>query len=153
MKNYHPGQGVYRSSYQNARRLARTEINMAYHAANMEMYRNSPVILGYEVKLSAAHPVSDICDDLKGQYPKEFTFIGWHPQCLCYDVPVFMTIDQIEAWENGEKIKGVDDVPERFKSYMQEHREQFERWKTEPYFIQQNKSIVNNVYEGKPIKV
>jgi hypothetical protein len=159
MQNYHPGGigkdgkgvgGVYRSSYQNARRLARTEINMAYHAANMEMYRSSPVILGYEVKLSAAHPVTDICDYLKGRYPKEFTFHGWHPACLCYDVPLFMTEDQLEAYEDGKVINGVADVPEEFKSYMKEHRDQFDRWKTQPYFIQENQAIIGRVYAGKP---
>ena len=31
---YHPGQGVYRSSYQNAMRMARTEINSAYREAD-----------------------------------------------------------------------------------------------------------------------
>lgn len=159
MQNYHPGGigkdgkgvgGVYRSSYQNARRLARTEVNMAYHAANMEMYRSSPVILGYEVKLSAAHPLTDICDYLKGMYPKEFSFMGWHPNCMCYDVPVYMTIDQLEAWEDGKTIKGVGDVPDEFKSYMKEHKEQFDRWKTQPYFIQENQAIIGRVYAGKP---
>lgn len=150
MENYHPGRGVYRSSYMNARRLARTEINMAYHEANMEMYRSSPVIIGYEVKLSAAHPVYDICDELQGRYPKQFTFHGWHPQCLCIDVPVYMTMDQLEAWENGENIEQVADVPERFKTYMAEHREQFEGWKKQPYFVTQNHKIIERVYAGKP---
>lgn len=31
---FHPGRGVYRSSYKNARRLAATETNMAYRAAD-----------------------------------------------------------------------------------------------------------------------
>lgn len=150
MENYHPGRGVYRSSYQNARRLARTEINMAYHAANMEMYRSSPVILGYEVKLSVNHPVYDICDELQGRYPKEFTFYGWHPACRCRDVPLFMTEAQLYQYEAGKPIKGENDVPERFKSYMKEHRDQFDRWKTQPYFIQENQAIINRVYAGKP---
>ena len=150
MENYHPGRGVYRSSYQNARRLARTEINMAYHAANMEMYRSSPVILGYEVKLSAAHPVTDICDQLTGRYPKEFTFYGWHPACRCRSVPLFMTEAQLYEYEAGKPIKGENDVPERFKSYMKEHQEQFDRWKTQPYFVQENQAIISRVYAGKP---
>jgi hypothetical protein len=154
MEDYHPGRGVYRSSYQNARRLARTEINMAYHAANMEMYRSSPVILGYEVRLSAAHsalmPNGDICDALAGRYPKAFTFHGWHPACMCFDVPVFMTDEQMEAWENGQKIQQVGDVPDSFKSYMAQHREQFDRWKQQPYFVNQNQNIIDRVYAGKP---
>lgn len=33
---YHPGRGVYRSSYKNARRLAATETNIAYRTADYE---------------------------------------------------------------------------------------------------------------------
>ena len=33
-KKYHPGSGVYRSSYRNAQRLARTETNIAYRSAD-----------------------------------------------------------------------------------------------------------------------
>lgn len=35
-KAYHPGRGVYRSSYKNARRLAATETNIAYMTADYE---------------------------------------------------------------------------------------------------------------------
>lgn len=34
-KKYHPGRGVYRSSYRNAQRLARTETNIAYRTADL----------------------------------------------------------------------------------------------------------------------
>lgn len=149
MANYHPGQGVYRSSYKNARRLARTEINMAYRASDMESYRNSEVVIGYQIKLSPNHPVPDICDSAAGVYPKDFHWIGWHPQCRCFSVPVTMTLDQLDDFENGEPIPVVNDVPENFKNYMKEHRDQFERWNTKPYFIGDNQKIVDSVYSGK----
>ena len=38
-KAYHPRRGVYRSSARNAQRLARTEINMAYRAAEQERWK------------------------------------------------------------------------------------------------------------------
>lgn len=87
-KNYHPGQGVYRSSYKNARRLAATEINIAYRAADHERWSGLDFVMGQEIKLSNNHtlngkPFVDICDHLAGRYPKDFKFVGWHP--LCYD--------------------------------------------------------------------
>src|SRR5690606_36428057 len=86
-KEYNPGRGIYRSSYKNAMRLARTETNMAYREADNTRYATSQILLGYEVRLSANHPRYDICDHLKGEYPKDFKFVGWHPQCMCYTVP------------------------------------------------------------------
>lgn len=153
MQEYHPGRGVCRSSYQNARRLAATEINMAYRSSNMEMYRNTPEILGYEIKLSANHPEPDICDEAAGIYPKEFQWDGWHPRCRCYDVPVMMADVQFEKWANGEPVQVpyANDVPNNFKQYMKAHQEQFERWNTKPYFIRNNEKYINRIYEDKPI--
>ena len=52
---YHPGQGVYRSSYQNAMRMARTEINSAYREADSIRWQQLDFIVGYEVKTSKSH--------------------------------------------------------------------------------------------------
>ena len=89
--NYHPGQGVYRSSYKNAKRLAGTETNIAYRSADYERNQQLDFILGIEVHLSKNHtclnakgepePFYDICDELQGRYPKDFKFVGWHPNC------------------------------------------------------------------------
>lgn len=100
-RNYHPGQGVYRSSFKNALRMARTEMTQAYRAAEWESYQNNPLVTAYEIKLSGNHttkktvkgksvvvPLTDICDKLAGVYPKTFKWEGWHPQCRCYMVPV-----------------------------------------------------------------
>ena len=100
--NYHPGQGVYRSSYKNAHRLAATETNMAYRTADHERVSRLDFVLGIEIHLSNNHtrlnakgvpePFFDICDELQGRYPKDFIFKGWHP--LCYD-------DQSEVYTSG----------------------------------------------------
>ena len=92
--NYHPGQGVYRSSYKNAIRLTATETNMAYRSADYERVQSLDFVLGIEVHLSNNHtcldskgvpqPFHDICDELEGRYPKDFKFVGWHPNCRCY---------------------------------------------------------------------
>ena len=91
---YHPGQGVYRSSYKNALRVARTEVNMAYRTADHENWSAERMVIGIRVSLSNNHtlngnPFFDICDELKGVYPKEFKFTGWHPMCYSDDSEVY----------------------------------------------------------------
>lgn len=79
-KEFHPGAGVYRSSYKNARRLAVTETDMAYHKADNERWRQLDFVLGYEVQVSGTNPnVCPLCVELAGKYPKDFEFVGWHP--------------------------------------------------------------------------
>lgn len=153
MEQYHPGRGVYRSSFQNARRLARTEINMAYRQADMNFFRSKEEVLGYEVRLSAAHPERDICDAAAGRYPKEFNFIGWHPDCLCFVIPILMPDEQFEAWANGEPVtvQYESDIPESMKKYLVENRARMEGWKTKPYFLEQNEKYIKRVYSGKPV--
>lgn len=62
-------------------RLARNEINIAYRTAEQLRWQQFDFILGYKIKLSGSHPRYDICDDLAGDYPKDFKFVGWHPNC------------------------------------------------------------------------
>lgn len=75
------GMGVYRSARMNGYRLMRTEINMSYHKANASRWANEPFVYGIKIWLSPQHPEPDICDGLAGEYPKDFDFSGWHPQC------------------------------------------------------------------------
>jgi len=140
-QEYNPGRGKYRSSVQNARRLARTEINMAYRTADQERWKQMDFILGYEVKLSDRHPAPDICDHAKGKYPKEFRFVGWHPNCLCYAVPVLpdeeVFLDSL--MDDDVKITGhVADIPESMKTYIAENREKIKNWKKQPFWVQDN---------------
>ena len=51
-KAYHPGQGVYRSSYQNAMRMARTEINSAYREADYTRWQQLDFMSG----MKSRHP-------------------------------------------------------------------------------------------------
>jgi hypothetical protein len=134
-KGYHPGSGVYRSSYKNAMRLARTEINMAYHEQAYECWQKLDFIVGFRVVLSAQHPVYDICDNLQGEYPKDFKFLGWHPQCMCH------TIALIKG-EDGE----VKNVPENFRKWVDENADRIavSGYKgTTPYFLSDNDKYVH----------
>lgn len=150
-KQYTPGRGIYRSSFKNALRLSRTETNMAYRKADQLRWRANPLVLGYRIKLSDSHPKYDICDPLAGDYPKDFNWPGWHPQCLCYSVPILPTPEQMEQREDytlgltniEPKFEYVKDVPQAFKDYVSENRERIEGWKSKPYWMRDNAGYVN----------
>lgn len=80
-QKYSPGDGVYRSSYKNAMRLTRTEVNMAYRASDYERNQQLDFVVGFEVRRSNHIFSCPVCESLKGKYPKTFKFVGWHPQC------------------------------------------------------------------------
>ena len=82
------GMGHYRSARKNALRLMRTEINASYHNANYERWQQEPFVIGIRIFLSPQHPDYDECDELAGNYPKDFYWTGWHPQCYSDDTKV-----------------------------------------------------------------
>ncbi|MBQ1275908.1 MAG: hypothetical protein IIY15_01710, partial [Flavobacteriales bacterium] len=52
-----------------------------------------PEVMGYEVDVSPTDKYGrtrtvDICDHMKGEYPKDFKFTGWHPNCRCVIHPI-----------------------------------------------------------------
>ena len=75
---FHPGRGVYRSSYKNARRLACTETNIAYRTSDYLRWQQMDFVVGIEIKLSNNHtlnglPLTDICDELAAVMPSQFS--------------------------------------------------------------------------------
>lgn len=160
-KNYHPGKGVYRSSYRNAQRLARTETNIAYRTADYERWQELDFVVGIEIKLSNNHPTADICDTLKGRYPKDFKWTGWHPNCRCYQEPVLATADEIADMldkilegnppSNVECENSVDDMPTQFKDWIKENEERMQKAEergTLPYFVKDNTDLVDKALNG-----
>ena len=101
---FHPGQGMYRSSYKNARRLAGTETNIAYRLADHLRLQQLDFVVGIKVVLSNNHTTTnskgetvelhDICDELAGNYPKTFVFTGWHPNCRCHTETILLTAEE-----------------------------------------------------------
>lgn len=81
-------------------RLARSEINMAYRTAEQERWRQLDFVVGYEIKMSGAHPAHDVCDSLAGKYPKDFRWVGWHPNCMCFAIPILKTEEEFYADED-----------------------------------------------------
>jgi len=157
-QEYKPGQGKYRSSYKNAMRLARSEINMAYSKADQLRWDQLDFVVGYEIMLSNNHtlngePFVDICDELVGLYPKWFDWSAkWHPQCRCRRVPVLMSPEEFKTDERNElraAVRGseynkmtssrtVKDVPPAFKKWIANNAERSKGWKSQPYFIRDN---------------
>lgn len=154
---YHPGLGVYRSSYKNAMRLARTEINMAYRDSDRYRWNNMDFIVGYRVHLSNNHtlngkPFKDICDELAGDYPKDFVFKGWHPNCRCFVTPILQDPDEFNTDELNEMkaaFYGTEykkfqsrntpsGVPKGFKQWVKKHKEESLNWRKQPYWIKDN---------------
>lgn len=152
---YHPGRGEYRSSYKNAMRLARTETNMAYRAADCERWNDIPFVVGMEVKRSN-HPFAcSVCEALAGKYPKDFKFVGWHPQCRCYIVPILADEKDRMAYHravlNGEDVEGwkfegeIAEPHAGFQKWMNDNSERVEKARergTLPYWVKDNEKYV-----------
>lgn len=134
-------------------RLARSEINMAYRTAEQTRWRQFDFILGYEIKTSKAHKVKDVCDDLCGKYPKDFKWTGWHPNDMCYAVPIIMSDEEFWGFdEDGNEVETtpryVEDVPPVFKHWVRENRDKIayaEKRGTLPYFLRDNKEVYQGV--------
>lgn len=154
---YHPGQGVYRSSYKNALRMTATENNIAYRTADHNRWQALPFVIGIEIHISNNHPTEDICDlfDRK-RFPKDFKFTGWHPWCRCYAVSVLASQEEMDAYTtaimNGEDVSHwkftgqVEKMPKEFNKWMKDNQARIENATSMPYFIK------DNFKEGDPAK-
>ena len=88
----------------NALRMARSEINIAYHIAHQEGAVKSPLVVGVRWNLSGSHPKYDICDELatqdlyglgKGVYPPKHMPEYPHPNCFCHKTDVLAKGQQL----------------------------------------------------------
>ena len=151
-REYHPGQGVYRSSYLNAKRLTATETNTSYRTADHERWKNMPFVTSIEVHTSNNHPKHDICDHLAGPYPKDFHFTGWHPFCRCYATPRQVSKADYEKYEDyllgiTDKMpvfEQVKDIPESAKAWISENAERISGWKNKPHWAKNNPQFVSD---------
>lgn len=152
------GTGVYRSARQNALRLTITETNMAYNFANCERWSSEPFVLGIRIRLSGNHPEEDICDELEGDYPKDFMWRGWHPRCMCSASSILIDRDS-EEWKYLRSLPEkeykaykspnlVQNVPEKFSKWCERNAKKLalarEKGKL-PYFVKDNERVVGNI--------
>lgn len=174
--DFHPGKGVYRSSYKNALRLAVTETNMAYRTADHDRIQTMDFVVGIRVVLSNNHtvngmPLYDICDELsaplgstatkgRGCYPKDFKFTGWHPNCRCHVEFIQITQEEMDRmtqdtldgkpW-SGNSVNEVKDVPEEFKAWVQNNSPRIVKSNKLPYFMADNERyVVGVMQEAQP---
>lgn len=154
---YHPGRGVYRSSYKNALRMTATENNMAYRTADHTRWQALPFVIGIEIHISNNHPTEDICDLFDGKrFPKDFKFTGWHPWCRCYAVSVLAKQEEMDAYIKaliaGEDVSDwqftgkVEEMPTEFTKWMKDNESRIAKAKSMPYFIK------DNFKDGDPAK-
>jgi hypothetical protein len=136
-------------------RLARSEINIAYRKAEQTRWNQFDFVVGKEIKTSNTHedsmPKGDICDRLAGRYPKDFDWVGWHPQCKCYEIPILKSED--DFWNEDEDYVPEDyvsDVPDNFKEWVMENEgriSEAEEKGTLPYFLRDNEQVYKGVLD------
>lgn len=150
-KSYHPGQGVYRSSYKNALRVAATETNIAYRTADFERWKDTPFIIGMQVNTSNNHPRPDICDQLKGKYPKDFKFVGWHPWCICYSIPIMVSDAEYSKMEDaildGKRVAApknslIKSPPAAFTEHIRANSKELAKSTSKPYYVRDNRKYL-----------
>lgn len=168
MKDYHPGQGVYRSSRKNALRMTITETNMAFHEADTERISRLDFVLAIRVVLSNNHtcngvPFVDICDRLQGVYPKNFHFIGWHPHCRCHVETILKSEETMEdehtkkrnEWRKKAGLKPIESKGGKEEKPVKELPQNYLKWKEEygktPYWEERVNEIKRKFDERKKI--
>ena len=127
MKDYHPGQGVYRSAYKNALRTSATTTNTAYRSADYERWSKQDFILGIEIHRSANNRgPCKICDAMVGKYPKTFKFTGFHPFCICFATPITMEPEDFADFLLNDTVpqeQVITDIPQRAKDFVRENKD------------------------------
>ena len=154
----HVGTGVYRSARQNALRLTITETNMAYNYANCERWSSEPYVLGIRIRTSENHPEKDICDELAGDYPKDFMWRGWHPRCRCSMSSILIDRNS-EEWKHLRSLPEkeyraykspslVPNVPEKFSKWCERNADKLNLARENgklPYFVRDNQKVVGDL--------
>ena len=122
---------------------------MAYNkAGDCDRWSRIPFVVGMEVKRSNNPFGCEVCEALKGKYPKDFVFTGWHPQCRCYIVPVLASEEERMAYHRavlkGEDVsdfhfKGeITEPHDGFKKWMGDNAERIENARSLPYWVRDN---------------
>jgi hypothetical protein len=103
-----------------AMRLARTELNNAFHETSIRMAKDDPFVSRMKWNLSGSHPKPDICNQLAGKVNKS----GWepgeysvdqvprkpHPQCLCFTTTVPISEEAFLRNMNAGKYDNMAEV-------------------------------------------
>ena len=81
---YHPGTGVYRSSFKNAMRVARSELNRAFREGQIRYALKKPWINEIVWRIGGPNPC-ETCDGWDGTaFPVAEVPDTPHPHCMCW---------------------------------------------------------------------
>jgi len=152
LERYMTGKGVqYKGTLLKARnirwealRLAITEANMAFRLAEETKVKQLPFITGCTIHLSPSHPRMDVCDDLLGDYPKDFVWGGWHPVCICYRTwKKVSPKDFVKFMKTGQIAKSnfITKMPPKMNAFMKTNAKKlggYVKRGTEPYWMRDN---------------
>lgn len=134
------------------KRLVSSEANMAYRRAELLRWNQWAFIIGYKICLSPGHTQDDICDDLKGNYPKTFIWTGWHPNDRCFCVPILQSKEELKS---GKEAAAITDVPEQFKKYIASQHDKIlasAQKGTLAYYLRDNKKFWASQFSGNEQK-
>lgn len=124
--------------------------------ADYERWHQFDFVVGIKVELSNNHTCRgvkgefvDICDELAGEYPKDFKFVGWHPHCRCHAVPILKTPEEMmadnerimrgeEPSEETESENVVRIPPKQFYDWVKGNEERAKTAYSIPYFVRDN---------------
>lgn len=159
------GQGVYSSPIKNAMRVARTESNMAYRMADHNAWKGNPIILGYRISLSQTQAAKvkarcELCRQMEGDYPNDFVWRGWHPNCLCVKTPITMSREYLDRYNelivtgrdtkaNIEALRkragAIGSPPALLSQWVSTNRERVAGWSSRPYWWNDNKKFIDAI--------
>jgi hypothetical protein len=101
-----------------AMRLARTELNNAFHTASVRNYGSQPWVDAVKWEISGSHPRSDICNEYaeidngkgSGIYQPRMVPAKPHPHCLCHILPVTVSPEEfVDQLVNGKYDKWLEE--------------------------------------------
>ncbi|CAI9673401.1 hypothetical protein HZP61_09955 [Elizabethkingia anophelis] len=148
-QSYHPGQGVYRSAHKNALRLSVDIINGGYRESEQIRIKANNDVVGQKIHLSPSHKHYDMCDELKGSYPKDFDWSKWHTGCMCFRTMIMKSetefIKELNAGQNlppESSENYVGDVPDNFVQWHKDNVDKMKNWIRRPDFIEDNNKFL-----------
>ena len=137
------GRGNYKSANKSALRLVANELTDAYRESENIRIKDNNDIVGTKISVSKSHVVRDICDDLAGKYPKDYSWNKWHIGCKCIRTYIFKTPKELEnEIRNDQNLSPdssknfVSDAPSNYYNWIKNNEAKL---KNSPNFIANNK--------------
>lgn len=118
--------GIAEDKLSNIKRVITTELHKRYNMHLNELWKQDKTIIGRRIQLSkTSFNHCNICKNLAGVYPISFEWTLWHPNCRCFQVPVY--------GKEGREVK----IPNRAKKFIKVNESTFKNWKNEPYWLKE----------------